>query len=489
MFLRPTLTLANRLTIRSEFLLSTEGSSALARHNINQYLINPSWTWNATRYSARIGDFSDAYTPTTFNGVQVRGGGLAVQHERMNVSVLGGRTKPATQGGADGGSYRQTLVASRVGYGDERRALSAFLLYASDDGGSLPALPDTAGAIDSTEVGTAVNPYAVTPQENLVVAAWGHMNLMNRQLSLAGELSRSSYTRDRRAADAGSGRSDYALDTKARYRRKQYELTGGYRRIGPGYVSLGVSSMHSDQQELLAGGAVRIGRRTSLRAQASRQNDNLAGQKAATTVRYRYVTSLSLRPTRLWAVSFSGNYVTMENGSTNDSARVAFSAWILGMNHAIAFGHRSRVQSVSLGYTAQASGDDNPLRDNSDAESHTVNIRAMVRALASLSASPSIGFTNVHTTAQGWRRTMTYGLALQHRGAGNRLMSTMASSVSSAAGDVSVTTTLGSRYAVTRSNSLELRVAWNRFRGAADATTGEGNYDEYTNRLGWSHRF
>ena len=489
MFFRPTFTLADRYTIRSEFLLSTEGSSALARQSINQYLVNPSWKWSQTRYSARIGDFSDAYTPTTFNGVQVRGGGLAVQRERAHAAILGGRTKPATEGGADGGSFRQALFAGQAGVGDARRSLSAFVLYAADDGGSLPVLPDTAGAIDSTEVGTAVNPYSVTPQKNFVVATWGQSTLLDNRLSLAAEVGRSSYTRDRRAADAGGGRVDYALDTKARYVRKRYELTGGYRRIGPGFVSLGVASMHADQQDLTSGGILRIGTSGALRAQVSRQNDNLSRQKAATTVRYRYVSTLNLRPTRLWTATISGNYVTMANHLADDSARVDFSAWILGMNHAIALGHRSLVQSLSFGYTAQGSGDDNPLRRNSDALSHTGQVQAMVRVLRNLSAAPAIGIASVQTGLQAWRTTMTYGLAVQHRGMGQRLTSSLSGTASTAAGDENIPATLGSRYTMTRSDALELRVAFNRFRGAARPTAGETNYEESTSSFGWSHRF
>lgn len=488
-FLRPTLSLAERYTIRSEFLLSTQGNSALTRHSLNQYMVNPSWRWRDTEYSARIGDFSDAYTATTFSGVQVRGGELAVRGKHYHATVLGGRTSPATAGGLDGGSFRQTMMASRVGYDSDARSAAVFFLYAQDDEGSLEALPDTANAIDSTEVGTAINPYAVTPQENLVVAVWGNANLLSNRLSLSGELGRSNYTRDRRAAELGSGRADYAFNSMARYHRDRFDVMGGYKRIGPGYVSLGVSSLHADQQEIVTGGAYRFGRRAALSTQISRQNDNLADQKEATTTRYRYVTTMSLRPTSKWTASFTGNYVTMANDVSNDSTRVDFSAWILGTNHAFSFGRGKTVQSASLSYTLQKSGDDNPLRGSSDAESHTVNASAMVRVTESVTASPLLAVTNSHLGEQGWRRTDTYGLAFRHRAMRNKLTNTLSTSVSVADGEYSYRNTLGSRYSITTMDSVHMRIATNNFRGSRNPTTSGSTYDEYTAVIGWSHRF
>lgn len=126
-FFRPTLNLFGVFQIPFEFLLSTEGSSA--RQNINQFGINPKWDWG----SLNIGDFSTEYSQFTLSGIQIRGGGINLNPGNFRFSTASGFTRRSVPGGAQDGSFKRFLLASKIGYGDEAVSFIDFIIVRSKD--------------------------------------------------------------------------------------------------------------------------------------------------------------------------------------------------------------------------------------------------------------------------------------------------------------------------------------------------------------------
>jgi hypothetical protein len=132
-FFRPTLNLFGILQIPFEFLVSTEGSSL--RQNINQFGINPKWDWG----SLHAGDFSEDYSQFTLNGVKIRGGGINLTPGWFRFSTASGFTQRSVPGGAQDGSFKRFILASKLGFGyEESSFFDLIFVRAKDEIGSLP---------------------------------------------------------------------------------------------------------------------------------------------------------------------------------------------------------------------------------------------------------------------------------------------------------------------------------------------------------------
>lgn len=135
LFFRPTLNLFGVFQIPFEFLLSTEGNSA--RQNINQFGINPKWSWG----SLHAGDFSEEYSQYTLSGVKIRGGGINLTPGGFRFSTAAGFTQRSVPGGAQDGSFKRFLFASKLGFGNEESSFFDLIFVRAKDeiGSSLPS--------------------------------------------------------------------------------------------------------------------------------------------------------------------------------------------------------------------------------------------------------------------------------------------------------------------------------------------------------------
>uniref|UniRef100_UPI0025BC7D05 hypothetical protein n=2 Tax=Ignavibacterium TaxID=795750 RepID=UPI0025BC7D05 len=127
LFFRPTIDLFDLIQIPFEFLISTEGSSA--RQNINQFGINPRWSWG----SLHLGDFSTEYSRYTLSGVLIRGGGINLNPGNFRFSTAAGFTRRSAPGGAQDGSFKRFLLASKLGFGNESVSYVDFIFLRSKD--------------------------------------------------------------------------------------------------------------------------------------------------------------------------------------------------------------------------------------------------------------------------------------------------------------------------------------------------------------------
>ncbi len=584
LYFRPTLTLFNAFSMSFDFLLSTEGSSA--RQNINQLGINPSWGWG----NGHIGDFTDEFTPLTFNGVLVRGAGVNLNPGLFRFSAIGGFTERAVEGGAGTGSYSRYIYGAKIGIGkqDESYFDVSFLrardnpsslgppqptiaviapngndswpigkietitwassgiagyvrIELSRDGGAtyvvlfdnisntgsqpwvvtapqtsqaiikvtsledsvsdVSDLPFTIGVgvseVQGSNPGVPVNTFSVTPQENLVVGADGKIEFFDNVLTLSGEIDGSAYSRDMRASALDSlklpsiltglftprvgSQADYAYDAELGLNLSGFTVRAGYRYIGPGYVSLGVSSLLPDQREITLATMIRVSG-FSIGINAGHQNDNLLSQKSYTTSRNQIGASLNLPLSTVWSASVMGNFTNMFNNAASGTFKIDYSSFMAGMTHTMFFGVDNFVQTASLSYIYQASGDNDSLRQSSGLISHSLNFSVVMSPAGNLNIIPAFSLIDSKIGGVGWTSTQTYSIAAQHRAFDSRLTTSLSLGYSIVQGSSSMQISLSSGYTFNKADAVTLAVMESIYQGTE-------KFNEHTVSLTLSHRF
>lgn len=534
LYLNSTAKLYGRLSVGLNFVVTTEnGADATlgglpGRQRLNQFGVSPQWSWGR----AHAGSFSEFYTPYTLSGIRITGGGFDVRPGLLHIGAFGGQSRQAAFGGLTSGSFDRRILGGRLGVGRPmtggRRGsyIDVMMVRSWDDPGSLPSPDDSAYAPflpDSlaTEPDTAllprdvVNPFAVTPQENVVVGVTGGLALFGGRAYLRGELDGSIHTRDRRASRLGEStlderysgflqrlvtprvgtHADHAYRTELDLRfdklpgatpRSPRSLTAtiGYRYVGPGYVSLGSAFLPNDQAGIDARATMRIGR-TSLHLDGMRQEDNLIGQKLETTVRNRFGGAITTQPARRWSSTLRATRVGMHNGSDDPVRLVDYSAWVLGTSQTFMIGSRSRVRSITGSFSLQRVGDENPARTGSRLRSHGGDVRVMFGLAPRFTVTPTAGLVRSTVGSAPTESRATYGVAADWRSGSGRWSNGLSVMHSQITRTDALTARLISRVRVTDSDALVLTLRGNRYRSLVDP---KGNFDESIVSLQWARQ-
>lgn len=506
LFLTPQITFLNELSLNFNIMLSTEGVSA--RQNISQFGLDPSWSWG----SAHVGDFSETFSKYTLSGITIRGGGVNLNPADGNirVSLVGGRSQRAVNGGANNKSFKRSIWGGMVGIGKPSGSyLDVMVVKAKDEIGSLP--PDSLLAsrdslvADTAVVGTAppVNPFAVMPQENLVGGLKWRLNVVPQTLSWESEVSGSIFTRDRRSDKVDmeelgvpsfaeniftprfSSRVDFVIDSKVNLNLQGFNLTSGYKWIGPGYTSLGTSYLINDQQEFNSQASFRVSQ-TSFGLNWARINDNLLDQKRFTSVQNRFGGSVSTRFGSSWSSSFTGNIITRGNDSESDSTRADFSNVVLSTNQSIMLSGETGFQNISVNYTFQTANTETGIQFKNRTKTHTLNTRTQYKFRDNLNSTLSFGLVNSQPNDSVSTLTQTYQLGMQHRMLDKKLSNNISLSTFVRENAVSLRTRLSSSFKLSDKDRISLSLSFKNFFDQSDS----GNdFDEFIGSLRISHRF
>jgi len=486
-YFRPVITIANAATFSFDLLLSTEGSSALAGQQINQLGVRPAWSWGY----ANAGDFSEAYTPLTLNGLLIRGGSVTINPGLFRFSALGGYTRRSAYGSSSG-RFDRYLYGGRIGIGsNEESHIDLQLLRTRDIPSKFELVtPDSIPSPDSTQVGTPVASTQEAPQENLVIGASGALHLLEKRLRIQGEINGSVFTRDMTSAELDaekipsaarglytprvSSYADLAYTVAMNLALSPVALRAAYRSIGPGYTSLGVASLIADQREILLGANIHSSGWTASLTWA-RQNDNLLGQKLYTTVRHRYSGSAMVRPLSVWNATVHGNLLRMGNSAPNDTALVRFLTLAIGTSQTVMFDRGTILQTVSVNYNYQKSADENPLREGSRSHAHTISATAVMAFSEQITVVPSVSLVASRVAFQPGSSITTYSLTPRYRSQDGAFVASLTLGLSRSRSVNSLVSTLRARYRLTDSSSLTLTYRRTGFRNGLQPSI---NYDE-----------
>ena len=236
-----------------------------------------------------------------------------------------------------------------------------------------------------------INPNAVTPQENLVVGTKGRINFYKNKLTLTFEGGVSAYTRDLRAKALNldsisvpsiatniflprtSSNFDYAVISHLKLNFTSFNAQIGYKRIGPGYNSLGLGYLQNDKSELSIMTGFRV-QKFSVSLSYINQTDNLLKQKLFTTSRNIYTASINGAVTKFWTLGIFTNILNMGNDSNNDTSRIDFGNTVIGTSQNFIIGQKSFLRTITFNYTNQSSVNNSLLIKNNNNSISTINL-------------------------------------------------------------------------------------------------------------------
>jgi hypothetical protein len=234
-------------------------------------------------------------------------------------------------------AYTRLLYATKLGFGKQEAShYYVTLLYAHDDSNSVRRnwrlyQPDTANPADTVEV--------ITPQENYLLGMELYLHLYEGILRIESEIAGIELTRDSRLPVENfswgpdwverilkprmSSQVDFAYRVRPVLNVLDTRLYGEVKMIGPGYVSLGATSLRSDN--LAYGTGISrdfFDRSLSLSAAISSERDNLIGSKLSTTAFTSVSCDLSVAFPNLPYLSVSYLPYWQQSESLSDHAQV-----------------------------------------------------------------------------------------------------------------------------------------------------------------------
>lgn len=430
MTMTPQVTFFNEFSIGVNVLLSSQGSQT--RQEMSQLGINPRYRW-ATFH---VGDFAQSYSDYTIEGTRLRGGGVDLRPRggALRFSVQGGRSQRVVAAGAGNMAYRRSLAAASVGVGKEGASSIDFtVLRARDDPKSLaPALADTT-LLDTIPV--ALRPRIETrPQDNLVLGTKASLGLFQHRVFITGQAAGALITRDVESPDATaqsvSGGStygsllplklstsgDYAYRVEAGGDFSHGGLTAGYEYVGAGYTSLGLAYLINDKRAYTLGGNLRLlGNHLSLQTQYQHQNDNLLGQKIATTNRDALTATAIIVGGGRFSQSVTAIVNTIANDAAVDTFRVdnhALALMTSSMVNATLFGHPA---PISLSYALQRTADANEVAQIPQITVHNLSTAVQIPVFGTFSLSPTASLALTESSKAATQRNTYFGFRGQAR--------------------------------------------------------------------------
>ena len=313
----------NLYGLTSGFSLTYSSDQSQLRQSINRFAFRSAWD------SGRIelGDVHPQFSTFSLSGTSVRGGLIEFSPGRFHLELTGGQSRRAVEPLETSlllASYRQMAYGGRVGVGEERGTHVHLIgVYVRDVVGSLDA-PfagfDTPGA----DAG-----LFLAPQANVSITPDIGVSMFGRRLFFESQVTVSMMTRDLTAPDLDgapgflpirrSSHVDYAGEAGIRLNLPQLSLNASYQRIEPGFESLGVPQMRSDQQRIRFQPTLNLlDRRLSVGFNAAHSRNNLQNQRLATATRLQFGSNVRAQVTE--QLTLAGSYARLTN---NNSPREA----------------------------------------------------------------------------------------------------------------------------------------------------------------------
>lgn len=348
-----------------------------------------------------------------------------------------------------------------------------------------------------------INSNAVTPQENLVIGTKGKISFLENKVSIEFDGGGSLYTRDLRAKELDLDSADvpkflsniyrvkvgtnydYAFNTFLNLNFQSFSSKIGYKRIGPGYNSLGTSYMLNDIEEYTIMNTIRISS-VELSLGYIHQNDNLINQKLFTTARNIINIGATSMITQNWNASISANILNMNNNSESDSLKTDFVSFVLSTNHSFLINQTGFFRTINFNYAFQNSNNKSYLLKNNKTYVHTFNMGAGFNPFENITSVLSAGFLRsvVFDTIKTF--TQNYSLLVQHNALSNRFINSLNLTSAFSENNTSFRTTLTSGYRFTDMDNISVSVSYMKFNGS---TLKGNNFNEVLASLNYSHQF
>ncbi|GAB4293981.1 MAG: hypothetical protein Kow0098_15250 [Ignavibacteriaceae bacterium] len=347
------------------------------------------------------------------------------------------------------------------------------------------------------------NPNSVTPQENLVIGISGKVKFYESTVVLDYEADGSLYSRDLRASELDPDSAifpefflkiftprvgsdyDFAFNTALNLNLKSYSGKIGYKRVGPGYNSLGLSYLLNDHQEIIFNNTFRISK-FALMLGYINLTDNLNNQKLFTTSRNIYTAGISGSISEKWNTSLMLNLLDMGNDSNADSTKTDFNNIVVSTTQSFLVGQKTLFRTISFTYVFQASGNKSYQLTKNTTQTHTINAGVNLFFNENLNSTVSAGLVNSTVFDTLKNTTTNFSLVLQHSAFERKLNPSLNLSAAFGENTDSYRSGLTASYNLTNSDTFTIALWFTRFNGAAES--GQ-SFSEILSGFNYSHRF
>jgi len=288
--------------------------------DFSRYGVTPYYKW----IKLYAGYSNISFSPYTFNGYSMLGGGFELTPGIFNITAFYGRLNHAVE---EDTAIQQEAVYKRMGYGFKtgikKDALYCDFMFfkAADDSNSIRQ------PIINTET---------TPGENLVLGLKAGYTFL-KSIKIDGEFSRTAYTRDIRSAEQTDRApavfanikglftprvsSQYYSAYKAglNYLGNGYGLGFGFEHIDPGYQTMGAYYFNNDLENFTINANTSLFKqKMQLAVNFGLERNNLAQDKAATMKKTVGAVNVNYVPSPKWNLAFSySNFSSFTNIRSN----------------------------------------------------------------------------------------------------------------------------------------------------------------------------
>ena len=292
--------------------LSYSTDQSGVRQSINRLSFRTAWSSG----QVAIGDVTPSFSQYSLRGVTTRGGSLEQSIGPVFLGFAGGRSRRAVDvsrlGDFRGASFSRYVFGSRLGVGrPDGTHFHLIAVYGKDIPGSL----EDAGSLK--------------PKEHISLTPVLGLSLFDGAVELAGEVTGSVFTVDRTAPEEETvelppildavitprqgTRLDFATSVEASVNTPTVGVTTSFSRIQPGFESLGLQQIRSDEQTIRVAPRASLAMgRVNVSGSVSRSENNLAGDLSTTLLRDQLDASLQFQVLQSLSLSLAGNLLRNE---------------------------------------------------------------------------------------------------------------------------------------------------------------------------------
>lgn len=302
--------------------------------------------------TAHLGHRSMTFSNYTLAGNLFLGAGVEVVPEESfwRVSAMYGQFAKAVPRSAQAGlvfaepTFKRTGYGVKVGLGREKHQVDLILFKAKDD-------------VNSIEITDEVD---VLPEENLVLG-FNTSHKIGSRVAFDLEYAYSMYTRDTRIESTTINEftfvdnlgslftpnisSEYngALQAKIKYNASWYQLNLNYRKIDPGYQTMGSSFLNNDLRDISGGVAWRMfEQKVNVAVNAGFQHNNLDNQLTAKVTRAIFSSNVSYAPSQ--KINLNVSYSNFNSSTSQTQLRADI------LSDTLEFFQITRSGSVNVNY-------------------------------------------------------------------------------------------------------------------------------------------
>lgn len=283
------------------------------RQPFNRFGVSPYYKWVKLHLGYQRLNFS----PYSLGGHTMVGAGAELTPGNFRIGFMTGRLLRATEERRSSSSqidypptFKRNATAIKIGYGTDNNYVDLIFLKAEDDPSSLEEVPTN-----------------LSPKDNAVLSIVTRQKFL-KKLDFKMEVAQSAYSDDTRTAETDSidnklfkslnglytprKNTEYkkAIEGSLAFREKYYGLAVRYKRIEPGFRSLGTYFFLNDLQNVtFEPYAIFWQGRANINGSLGFQKDNLDKEKSTRTKRTISSISASVRPIDQYTININySNY-------------------------------------------------------------------------------------------------------------------------------------------------------------------------------------